>query len=395
MRERVSPGSAVVIILVSLLLCLEVARLGIAAAFADTRPELAFRLAPDSPDVLASKAMAEVGQAAAASGNPTPETFDRLHQLLISAPLRTEPLLVQAAVRERDGDYLTAERLLLSARMRDPRSLAALYLLADVWIREGKVVDGLRGMAVLSRLLPGASVQLVPALAEYARIPGAPAKLAEVLRGNPHLQKPLLAALSADPDNAELILALADGRISPSDPATRAWESRLLTGLIDRGDYGRAYSLWRRFSGLGSSAPGILFNGEFRALPAPPPFNWNLSSSSAGIAEMGDRSLRILYYGRDDITFASQLLLLAPGTYRFEARVSGQVAPGSLVWRIQCAKGGLLKEGALDLQSAAMNFTVPPSGCSAQWLRLQGESKDMPQQSDAQIGPAHLERIRP
>lgn len=392
MRERASPATIIILILLSLLLCAEVARLSVAAAFADTRLGLAFRLAPASPDVLASKAMAQVGQAAATGGDPAPETFDLLHRLLVTSPLRPEPLLVQAALSERANDYSKAERLLLTARMRNPRSLPARYLLADVWLRQGKIVDGLREMAVLSRLLPGASVQLVPALAEYARTPGAPEKLSQVLSGNPQLKKPLFAALAADPDNAELILTLADGQISPSDPGTRAWESRLLSGLVNRGDYGPAYRLWRGFSGLTASPPPLLFNGGFEALAAPPPFNWTLSSSSAGIAEIGNGSLRILYYGRDDITLASQLLLLPPGTYRFETRVKGQVAPGSLVWRIRCAKGNLLTEKALDLQTEAMIFTVP-SACAAQWLQLQGQSKDMPQQSDAQIGPAHLERM--
>jgi hypothetical protein len=394
MRERKFPGIAIAIVVVSLLLGLEVARLGVAAAFADTRPEFASRIAPVFPDSLASKAMLQVGQAAAAGANPEPATFDRLHQLLIKAPLRTEPLLVQAAMSERAGDYATAERLLLTARRRNPRSIPALYLLADVWIREGKLVDGLREMAVLSRLLPGTSVQLVPALAEFARVPGGSAKLSEILRGNPHLEKPLLAALAADPNNADLILALAGTRISPSDPATRAWESRLLDGLINRGDYDHAYKLWRRFAGLDSTAQAMLFNDEFRTLPAPPPFNWSLSTSGAGIAEMGNGGLRILYYGRDDVTLASQLLLLPPATYRFEARGNGQVAPGSLVWRIQCANGGLLREGAVTPPTTAIDFTVPPSGCAAQWLQLQGQSKDIPQQSDVQIGPARLQRIQ-
>lgn len=380
--------------LVALLLGVEVIRLSLSAAFVESRPALASRMAPDSADVLASKAMEQVGQAAANGGSPTPETFYRLRSLLTRSPLRTEPLLVQAAMSERAGDYATAERLLLTARMRDPRSLPALYLLADVWLRQGKVVDGLREMAVLSRLLPGTSVQLVPALAEYARTPGASEELSEVLTENPQLKKPLLVALSADPSNTELILKLADGQISPSDPGTRAWESRLLSGLIGRGDYRPAYGLWRRFSGLGSTAPQLLFNGGFETLEAPPPFNWNLSSSSAGIAEMGNGSLRILYYGRDTITLAAQLLLLPPGTYRLEVHASGQVAPGSLVWRIQCAKGSLLTEKTIDVQTDALIFTVPASGCSAQWLQLHGEAKDMPQQSDAQIGPARLERIK-
>ena len=77
-----------------------------------------------------------------------------------------------------------------------------------------------------------------------------------------------------------------------------------------------------------SSISPQIFNGEFRKIPSLPPFGWELVDSAAGFAEVGDGSLQILYYGREDSELASQLLLLPPGRYRFRAPIKGRLAPG-------------------------------------------------------------------
>jgi tetratricopeptide (TPR) repeat protein len=382
-------------ILFAILLGVEVTRLTVASAVADTRPELASRLAPLAPATLKSLAMAEVGEAAAKGADPSQATLDRFRDLATAAPLRPEPFLVEAALAERREAYDRAVQLLIDARQRDPRSVAARYLLADVYLRQGKAIDGLRQMAILTRLIPAATVQLIPALSEYAHTPGAREKLAMILRDNPQLRQPLLAALSADPDNADLVVTLAGPSAGLSDPNTRTWQLRLLLGFIERKDYDRAYALWRQFAGAGEGPRPLLFNGDFMRIAAPPPFNWALLSSSAGVAEADNGRLRVLYYGRENALLASQVLLLPPGSYKFEASASGQVASGALVWTLQCSSGHAplmrLQVGASVTQ--AVTFVVPSSGCDAQALQLDGLQQDMPQDTDVQIGPARIERI--
>ena len=336
--------------------------------------------------------MAQVGQAAAKGGDPDPAVISQLQLLGEIAPLQPEPFLVEAALAERKGDYGRAERLLRQARWRNPRSTAARYLLADVWLRQNKVTEGLGEMATLTRLLPSASVQLVPALAEYARSPGAREKLFAILQPNPQLKRPLLNALAADPDNADLILALAGPDARSTDEDAQSWKARLLAGFVKRGDFGRAYALWRTFAGLRAGDSPLLFNGNFGASPAPAPFNWIYNSSNAGVAEPGGGKVRVLYYGRDDTNLVSQLLLLKPGTYAFGAPVAGAPAPNALAWTITCVGSSTqLLNLPLAADSAGGKFTVP-DGCTAQLLSLNGHSQDMPQDSDIQIGPVSLER---
>jgi hypothetical protein len=278
----------------------------------------------------------------------------------------------------------------VDARWRDPRSPAARYLLADVWFREDKVTEALGEIAVLSRLIPGSAVGLAPALAEYARTPNARERLAPVLARNPQLKVPLLTALAGDPANADLVLALAGDDARSSDPEMRVWQSRLLDGFLGQGKYGQAYSLWRKMVADPIQGQRLLFNGNFRQLAAPPPFNWDFYSGSAGVTEATDGHLRIMFYGRESAILASQTLLLPAGRYRLQAPLSGTAPRRTLLWTLTCLPGSE-ELASIDATSGAGSFTVPPK-CEAQGLRLVGQIEDMPIDSDVVVGPVLIER---
>lgn len=343
--------------------------------------------------MLLSEAMAQVGEAAAQGQTPRPSVMANFRELMRVAPLSIEPVLVQAAIALKAGDTARAEQLLLEARRRNPRSAAARYLLAETWLAEGHIEDGLSEMALLARLLPGSTPQLAPALSQYARTPGATARLRRMLETNPSLKQPLLNALAADPDNIPQILELNRSVRDPAGIKSRPWQSTLLKALVSRGEYQRAYGLWSQLSGVSGPRP-LLFNEGFRELSAPPPFNWDFSSGSAGVVEPGDGRMRVLFYGRDNAVLASQLLLLRPGAYRFSIGQSGKAAPGALSWLLACLPGRRpLME--LDLSSSApppASFEVPASGCDAEILELNGRALDMPQDSDLLVGPVSLQR---
>ncbi len=336
--------------------------------------------------------MAEVGRAAAAGTNPGPDTYAKLELVSARAPLQPEPFLLKAAIASRNGELDRAAELLQAARWRSPRSVAARYLLADVRIRQGNVASGLAEMAVLAQIVPGSSVQLVPALSSYAQQPGALKNLSEIIRINPRLKRPLLIALAADTSNADMILALSKSG-PQNDSGSKAWQERLLKGFIDKGDYGRAYSIWRQFSDVPESGSPLLFNGEFRPLAAPPPFNWSFTSTSAGFAEPADGTLRVLYFGRTDAALAGQLLLLSPGRYALKTAVRGQIPEGVLEWTLACQpRGDVILRG--DLGANAQTFAVPQANCPAQRLVLHGRAQDVPSDVDVRLGPVVIEPVR-
>lgn len=390
-RSGQSVAGLAAIAIVGILLAAEIARMTVADRVADSNPQRAFRLAPESPTTLVALAMAGVGEAAAQHKDPGKLTFDRLRAIGQTAPLRPEPFLVQGAIAEMQGDLRRAEALFKQARLRDPRSTAARYLLADVLVREGRTVDGLSEMAILARLLPGTSLQLVAVLAQYSSLPGASKQLRAILQQNPGLKQPLLIALSSNPANAQIILELAGTDARSTAPETKTWKARLLQGFVKAGKYESAYALWRQLGSVPANEPLLLFNGGFKDSPAPPPFNWTYNSGRAGIAEPANGKLRVLYYGRLDTVFASQLLLLQPGSYEFEAPSVGRAAQGALSWTLSCdASGKRIMELAVDKDGKAA-FDVPQD-CRAQRLQLEGISHDAPEVSDIQIGPVMVER---
>jgi len=335
--------------------------------------------------------MAGVGRAAAEGQLPDAATMEDLRQLARVAPLNPQPYLVAAAIAQKQGDTGRAEKLLVEARRLHPRSAAARYLLADLYLRDGRVADGLAELASLARLIRGSAVELVPALAEYAKSPGAAEELDRVLEANPRLRQPVLGALAADPANAPLILRLEGNRRQSADGRLPPWQGRLLQAMVAQGSYDAAYSLWRQLSGVGEGERPLLFNGEFRRLSSPPPFNWTFASSSGGFAEPGDGSMEVLHYGRENMTLASQLLVLEPGRYRFEAAVTGNPGEGSLAWAVTCHRGRAL--GERDLRDSRPFVFEVPADCPAQSLELRGRLQDMPQESDVRVGPARIERV--
>jgi hypothetical protein len=200
---------------------------------------------------------------------------------------------------------------------------------------------------------------------------------------NPALGDEVLAELARDASNARLVIALA-GRAVSAGGAVPEWQTQLLRSLIERGDFTQAHALWSRFSGLRSVRVN-LFNPQFAKVNAPAPFNWTLGAGKFGVAEAAPGGkLQVIYYGRDDAEFASQLLLLSPGAYELRMRVAREGASGEasgLSWRLSCQPADklllVLPFTSADSRTGALagGFTVP-ANCPAQQLSLSGASRE-------------------
>lgn len=362
----------------------------------DDPSPLARQLSPEHPLVVRANAMREVGDAAASSLEVPPSVWARLKHLVVSEPLAIDPLLVSAATAERAGNDEKAAALLALARARDPRSPAVRYLLADLDLRSGRVAEGLREVAALSRVVPGSAVEIVPGLAQFARSPGAAAELRRLFADNPQLEDPVLTILAGDPRNSALILSVA-GR-GPTTGEPRRWPAKLLNAMMAAGDYLGAYSTWQQIVGPEARTGGV-FNPEFRTTAAPPPFNWKFESTDAGIAQPEDGSLRVLFYGRDDGVLASETLMLTPGDYRLRVPVTVAAGPSAAVaWTITClpSKSSILQlplPGGGATRTLEGAFTVAPQGCVAQRLSLVGRAQDSPQTVDLEVRALDLERV--
>ena len=380
----------IIVGLLALFASAQVIRSAWVAALVDANPAAAAKAWPGNPQVKLATAMADIAQSAA-SGSPVPQSaLARAQAAARTDPLATEPFLIKGALAKSRGQEATAERLFTEARARDPRSAAARYFLAERYLRSGRPMEGLNESSVLARLVPGGSQLIIPALAEYARTDGAVPYLRRMFQANPELERGVLNELSTKAENAALVMSLAPPPQTVDGPAPE-YQARLLGTLVDRGRFALAYALWNTFTGTRPSpSPGV-FNGQFRKLSAPAPFNWTFASSGAGVAEPAERGrLSVSFYGRENVDLASQLVMLRAGSYAIRMLATGELNEGAagLDWSLTCLPGNqvistlpvvVAAASASAGKKLAAQFKVPDQGCDAQWLKLKGTAQEFEQ----------------
>lgn len=405
MKARALKGPTIVkkvfIVILAIAGAAQVTRSAIVQQETAKRPELAAKFWPGHPRVEVALAMAEIGNAARNGRSPTAASVDRSETAARRSPLAVEPLLIKGAIAQNDKQSKRAELLFVEASRRDPRSSAARFFLAQLYLASERPGEGLRHAAVLLRLSSSGSTALVPPIAQYAKSPGAIPGLRRILAGDAALRDAVLSKLAEDAQNFSIIVALAGREMGSREPSIAPqWQAQLLRTLLEEGQLLRARALWLRISGLSSSPSGI-FNPRFAKLAAPPPFNWTLGTGDFGFAEPAPQGgLQVIYYGRADGEFASQLLLLRPGSYVITMRVarnSDVDGASGLAWTIACSTSkNVLLNLALGTEKGAAHpitgrFTVPP-GCSSQLVRLAGTAGEFP--ASEQVTISGLELVR-
>jgi hypothetical protein len=150
--------------------------------------------------------------------------------------------------------------------------------------------------------------------------------------------------------------------------------------------YAVAAAAWEAsLTRLQRAARRPVVNGDFEAVPAAPPFDWQIDpvdGVEAGIVALPDavgHALRVEFYGkRAAFAHVRQLLVLRPGDYRLEwrARMEGFDTARGLHWVVDCADRTDAPLGSSEL----MNGTTPwrahrlvfrvPDDCPAEWLTL-------------------------
>lgn len=376
--------------LFGLLASAQIVRTAIVSAAGDADAQLVSSVWQSHPEALAQSAMLGVARSGLAGEPLDSATVAKVRELARIAPLAPEPFLIEAAVAQREQRWPKAEGLLLEARWRDPRNAAVRYLLATNHLASGKTIDAVREMVNLPRLVPGTGVS--EALADYAKTPGGVATLRQVFAEYPGLELAVLSQLATNPANADLVMSLASRNREPMTGTPPEWQAVLLSKLVESGEYEKAWRLWRTLTGF--SKRELIFNPEFAPINAPAPFNWSLINSSAGMAERDNGGLRVLYFERESVPLAGQVLLLEPGTYRLDWSVSGNLgSAGSVRWTMRCLPG---QELVMDQPAASRSalFKVAASGCRAQQLHLTGQGQEFSGQADFRLSGLRLRKIQ-
>lgn len=386
--------SRLAVVAIAFLIAVQVVRNAAVGALSETRPFEAAAVWPGHPQAELGAAMTSIGVAARLGQPVGKAVFDQVGDAAKKAPLAAEPYLIRGVQARLAGNAELARRAFESAEWRDPRSLPARYFLADHYLRLGDVRRGLSEFAALARMAPNGIGSVTPYVASYARNPARWPQLKALFRSDPNLGETALAALAQDPANSDAVLALAD---PAHRSATSPWLPALLQSLVSAGQYQRARTIWADVAAVGPRANQLLFDAGFADAVTPAPFNWTLTSSTVGLAErQGGGRLHVIYYGQEEGTLASQLLVLPPGRYALAMRVmGGGDRAASLRWTLTCANAQApFATISLDaLSKGPLVFDVP-AGCGAQRLEVAGSSSDIPQQADVTIDQLSLTRAK-
>jgi hypothetical protein len=359
--------------------------------FARSAPSVAAHVWPGHPEVQTALAMRDI---AAAAGKGEPASADSLRMLqdvALKAPLSPEPFLAHGVAADLAGNARAAEAAFKAAKARDPRSLAARYFLAGLYLRKGELRQGLKEVAGFANLSPGGTAAVGPYVAAVAAKRSAWPQLRALFREDSAIEQATLTALASDPANLETLAALSGGRRKAADAP---WIGTMIASLVGRGEYDRAHAFFLASLDPAPDSASLLFDPDFRGSDAPPPFNWTFASSSIGLAERQDGGrLHVIFYGQEDGVLAGQLLVLQPGSYRLSMRVSGG-GTGSLAWTLRCANQPRDIASVPIAPQISERFQVPVN-CPAQWIELSGRSGDVAQTTDLTVSGLSLTREAP
>jgi hypothetical protein len=388
-------ATIIAVLIVALMLATIVVRKTVASVFARSRPEAALRFVPGNSDALLAMAAERVLDN---GGRIDADVLELARAVLLRAPLAAEPLIYQSLAR---GDAMLAKATL----RRDPRSRAARRILVERAARTGRYSEALAHLDRLIFLEPQAQDKLLAAMAAIASDPASRAPLVALVDTKPAWRIEFLKLLNHGRADPALIFRLTNGPAGDVPAPDKLDEQgALLTALVAKGDYERAYLAWINFlPGTALADVAAVYDGGFRRLAGPPPFNWLLTSNENGSAEFsGARGLRVDFFGSSPATFATQVLLLQPGAYRLrvEASGSGNSAAGTLYWTVTCITGGdpiakVSLAGLGDRPSVrGAAFTVPAADCKAQRLALSGEPAEFPAPINATTTDVSMNPVR-
>ena len=272
-------------------------------------------------------------------------------------------------------------------------------LITQLWLIENEVGKGnARGALVhydaALRTSEYAPSILYPILSSATADPELAPEIAKALAKKPDWAIPFLYEAVNSAPSPERLVSIFE-TVKKSGTVLPAQLTAVLTARTLR-DY--RFDLLRRayFVGGGRDAAigrGVS-NGEFGREPQNLPFDWSFTAdekifAGRSAADTNPNDYRLTVQASDGVAGEAvrQLLLLKPGQYRISAQAGNIPAATAarIIWRVACVDKQETPIGDIVVTtkttSMAAKFSVPQTGCSAQWLTLrlssQTDSKDI------------------
>jgi tetratricopeptide (TPR) repeat protein len=370
-----------------------IAALCLVLAWAVVGETVADVLAKDSPGTAlawrpayagALQSLAEDATNNAVTGSEIAEAEKSAQASLKASPMSAASLHAVAVAKQLKGDAAGALTLMTLAGQRNQRNQATNLWLFNENLRAGRYPEAFRRADLMLRRRPDDQAMIYQTLISVIDRPGAMAALLQTLKEGQAWRADFLRTLSeqGDPGGVALRIMLAL-RVS-SHPPLAAEVQPLLTSLTNQGRYQQAHQVWLSMNQTDPNQPAI-FDGGFEQPRRVPPFDWRLVQNGGVTAsvELIEGGAGHALYGEyptgADALLAEQMLVLAPGAYRFTGRAKIDRSPddAAMKWTISCAPDGAVlatvtEGGPAPWRGFSAALQVPADGCPAQWLRLKG-----------------------
>lgn len=314
----------------------------------------------------------------------------------------TEPALIELRALDRDaaGDHAGAAQLFALSDTISRRSLPTHLWLIQHAVDRGDVAGALGQFDLALRTSTAAPGVLFPVLARASEDPTLTGKIAAILDRPSDWRVPFLHYAIEKADAADgaaaIMLRMHDRAMLRAEKLDQA----LIGGLIAAQEFDLALRVHDSFAPVLASA-ALIRDPGFTQPAMGFPFGWGLADSGETMAERGVSGGRpaLLYRsmpgGFGDV--ATQILLLAPGTYRFRTRTAQPALDSGAnpYWTITCSQEdgpqlALIEQPRQKDATGEADFTVPEK-CPAQVLALILRQSDTPDQGGA-IAAVEIER---
>lgn len=348
----------------------------------------------DQADVLSGPATEEDSSPASMRSKEAPDQIrSRAEAALIGDPLNAHALRILGELADGAKDDERAQGFMRAAARLSLHEVIAVYWLMQRSARARDFNSAIYYADAVLRARPELGKYVIPVLGQIAEERDSSALLKAALAADPPWRAQFFAAIPTSVRDArtplDLLLALRARPAAPKWPEIGPY----LDFLIGHQLYDIAYYTWLQFLPAEELRnAGLLFNGSFKSPPSGMPFDWVITQGSGvtidivPASEEGEAHALLVdfQFGRVEYHGVRQLVMLAPGTYEFKGRYSGELSgPRGLKWRIVCADGAASHLGVSSAiigrhpawKDVEFAFTVPAKDCGAQYVRLDLDSR--------------------
>ena len=425
-RPRILRYRVIILLTIAALLVWEVFTRSIVAYLADAAPQVAIRLRSTNPTALLNLADTQLNSAAEPlqtshqdavdttslgetkgpssdpnTGPSNPNTAPRTEKAnaqirswaelaLLNDPLNARAFRILGQLTsDNKTDNKKTDAFMQAAVRRSLLESVAVYWMMLKSYQDRDFSGTLRYANVLLRTRPLQSPALVmPLLGKIAETPDASDQLKQLLASNPPWRSQFFSDLSRNISDARTPLDVMLSLKDTSNPVTAEDLGPYLKFLLEHDFYDLAYYTWLQFLPPEQLVEaGQLFNGGYEVIPSGLPFDWVFNNGPGVTVKIAPRTDQLGQHalflnfgpGRVDFDGVNQLIMLAPGTYKFRGKYQADlVSERGLEWRINCAGS----QDAMIGQSEAVtgstpswkelefSFTVPDASCPAQYVSL-------------------------